>query len=176
MDEQKPATAEPGSAEPRAARGIRDQFWFQGLAIVALVGLVGLLVIRVGHRDVVQSWQLLATCPADAGTAPNTVTTRLDISDCATTPSHTVSGRGWPIVPFVLSPSAGLDPAITTVRSDDRTRTMRIEYKDQSAPSTSTTAGVVLAFVEVPPHDIPTAPFTIEGASGPVTVTSVPAG
>lgn len=52
---------------------------------------------------------------------------------------------------------------------------MRLEYKEQGTASSSTTAGVVLAFVEVPPNDIPTAPFTIQGASGPVTVTSAPA-
>lgn len=103
------------------------------------------------------------------------MTTTLDTADCATTPSHSTSGRGWPIVPFVLPASAGLDPSITTVRSDQKTRIMRLEYKEQGTASSSTTAGVVLAFVEVPPNDIPTAPFTIQGASGPVTVTSAPA-
>lgn len=176
MEEQEPTTAESASGAAPPAHGVRDQFWFQALVIVAIVAVIGLLVLRLGHRDVVQSWQLLATCPADAGTAPNTVTTRLDTSACATAPSHSVSGRGWPIVPFVLPAAAGLDPTITTVRSDAKTRTMRIEYKDQSASSTSTTDGVVLAFVEVPPDDIPTVPFAIEGASGPVTVTSAPVG
>lgn len=175
MDEQNPATPAAGAAPAApAAHGIRDRFWFQALAVVAILGVIGLLVVRLGHRDVVQNWQLLATCPADSGTAPNTVTTTLDTSDCGTTPSHSVSGRGWPIVPFVLPASAGLDPAITTVRSDQKTRTLRVEYKDAVSTSTSTTAGVVLAYIEVPPNDIPTAPFTIEGASGPVTVTSAP--
>ena len=58
------------------------------------------------------------------------------------------------------------------VRSDDRARTMRVEYKGDGAIAAG--AGVVLAFIEVSPGDLPPVPFTIEGASGPVTVTSAP--
>lgn len=155
---------------------MRDRFWFQALAVVVIVGGIVALVSRVGHRDVVQNWELLATCPAEAGTAPSTVSTRLDTSDCATTPSRSVSGRGWPIVPFVLPANAGLDPTITSVHSDDRNRTLRVEYRNEVTTAPTTADGVVLAFVEVPPDDIPQAPYTIQGASGPVTVTSAPSG
>lgn len=175
MDERNAkTTASSGAAGASTEAGIRDRFWFQALVVVVILGVVGLLVVRFGHRDVVQNWQLLATCPADAGTAPNTVTTTLDTSDCATTPSHSVSGRGWPIVPFVLPASAGLDPSITAVRSDDRTRTLRVDYTSEDAFPDDIAAGVVIAFVEVPPGDIPPAPYTIQGASGPVTVTTAP--
>jgi hypothetical protein len=175
MEEQNPPLDSPdGAARAGAADGVRDRFWFQAFAVLVIVGAIGLLVVRFGHRDVVQNWQLIATCPAEAGTAPNTVTTTLDTSDCATTPSRSVSGRGWPIVPFVLPATAGLDPSITAVHSDDNTRTLRVEYKDEGSMSSTTAAGVVLAFVEVPPSDIPPAPYVIEGASGPVTVTSSP--
>lgn len=173
-EQQNPLTDPQGSARTGATVGVRDRFWFQALAVLVVVAAVGVLVVRFGHRDVVQHWQLIATCPADAGTAPNTVSTTLDTSDCATTPSHSVSGRGWPIVPFVLPATAGLDPAITAVHSDDKSRTLWVEYKDEGVASTTTAAGVVLAFVEVPPGDIPPAPYVIEGAAGPVTVTSAP--
>lgn len=173
QDEQNPPTVVP-DGQPRGASGFRDRFWFQALAVLVVLVAIAVLVTRFGRRDVVQNWQLIATCPAAPGTAPNTVSTTLDTSDCATTPSHSVSGRGWPIVPFVLPGTAGLDPSITGVHSDDKTRTLRLEYKDGGSAVTSTTTDVVLAFVEVPPSDIPPAPYTIEGASGPVTVTSAP--
>jgi hypothetical protein len=175
-DDLNPSTIQPdGPALPTGTAGLRDRFWFQALAVLVILATIVLLVLRLGHREVVQDWQLIATCPAEAGTAPSTVSTTLDTSDCATTPSRSVSGRGWPIVPFVLPAAAGLDPAITAVRSDDRARTLRLEYKDAGSVAATTTAeGVVLAFVEVPPNDIPPAPYTIEGASGPVTVTSAP--
>jgi len=173
MDEQKPATPPlDGSAPTSGGPGARDRFWFQALAVVVIVVAIGALVVRFGHGDVVQDWQLIATCPAAEGTAPSTVSTTLDTSDCATNPSHSVSGRGWPIVPFVLPATAGLEPTITIVRSDDRARTMRVEYKGDGAIAAG--AGVVLAFIEVSPGDLPPVPFTIEGASGPVTVTSAP--
>lgn len=159
---------------PTTARrdGVRDRFWFQALVVVAIVAGIGLIATRSVHRDVVQNWQVLASCPAEAGTKPATVSTTLDTSDCATTPSHSVSGRGWPIVPFVLPASAGLDPAITKVLSDSKTRVLSVEYGTGTDTSPDTATGVVLVFIEVPPSDIPDVPYTIKGASGPVTVTT----
>jgi len=101
------------------------------------------------------------------------VTTTLDTSACGTTPRHSVSGRGWPIVPFVVSEAAGVDPAITTVHSDKTARTMSADY-DAPTATTASGQGVVLVFIEVPLDSLPSTPFTIEGASGPVTVSSVP--
>jgi hypothetical protein len=163
MAEQNPSTTAPRD-------GLRDRFWFQALVVVAIVAGIALIASRSSHRDVVQNWLVIAACPAEAGTAPNTVSTTLDTSDCATTPSHSVSGRGWPIVPFVLPASAGLDPAITNVHSDSKTRVLSVEYGSDAATDSGT--GVVIVFVEVPPSDIPEVPYTIKGASGAVTVTT----
>jgi hypothetical protein len=165
MEEQNPLTMERRD-------GIRDRFWFQALAVVAIVGVLVLVVARFAHHDVVQNWEVLATCPAETGTAPATVSTSLDTSDCATTPSHSVSGRGWPIVPFVLPASAGLDPTITKVLSDPKARTLRVEYGSEADASSVTSDGVVLVFIEIPAANLPDVPYTIEGASGPVTVTT----
>lgn len=170
--EQSATTAAPDGSSAVGRTGVRDRFWFQLLLVVLLVAGLVLAVTRFAHRDVVQGWQVLAACPADPGTAPATVTTTLDTSACATAPSHAVSGRGWPIVPFVLPADAGLDPSVTTVVSDRRTRTMRAEYQPATGPVADAGRGVVLVFVEVPAEDLPATPFTIEGASGPVTVTA----
>ena len=161
------------AVSPAPAHGVRDRFWFQALAVVLLLAVFGLIVVRVSHRDVVQNWEVLASCPAPAGTAPATVTTTLDTSACGTTPSHSVSGRGWPIVPFVVSDAAGVDPVITQVHSDKTARTMSVDY-DAPTATTASGQGVVLVFIEVPLDSLPSTPFAIEGASGPVTVTSVP--
>ena len=160
----------PPNAQPRAS--LRDRFWVQALVVVAIVAGIALVATRVGHREVVQNWLVLASCPADAGTKPATVSTTLDTSDCATTPSHSVSGRGWPIVPFVLPASAGLDPAITKVLSNSQTRVLSVEHGSGTDIGVDTATGVVLVFIEVPPSDIPAVPYTIQGASGPVTVTT----
>ena len=171
VDQQHPATV--ASARQTPARGIRDRFWFQALAVVGLLAVFGLVLVRVSHRDVVQNWEVLASCPAPAGTALSTVTTTLDTSACGTAPSHSVSGRGWPIVPFVVSDAAGVDPTITTVHSDKTARTMQVDYDAATATSAPGHA-VVLVFIEVPVDALPSTPFTVDGASGPVTVTSVP--
>jgi hypothetical protein len=158
---------------PTAQRGVRERFWFQALAVVVLLAAFGLILLRVSHRDVVQDWAVLASCPAPAGTAPATVSTTLDTSACATTPSHSVSGRGWPIVPFVVSDAGGVDPTITAVHSDKAARTMSVDY-DAPTAATAPGHGVVLVFVEVPFESLPATPFTIDGASGPVSVSSLP--
>lgn len=171
MDEQKPATPPLDGSAPTSDRpGARDRFWFQALAVVVIVVAIGVLVVRFGHGDVVQNWQLIATCPAEEGTAPSTVSTSLDTSDCATNPSHSVSGRGWPISSLSLPRRASSPPSPPSAPTTGPT--MRVEYKGDGA--TAAGAGVVLAFIEVSPSDLPPVPFTIEGASGPVTVTSAP--
>jgi len=173
VDEQPSATAAP--AGHATAPRLRDRFWYQALAVVVVLVVFGLIVARVSHHDVVQNWAALASCPAPAGTAPTTVTTTLDTSPCGTTPSHSVSGRGWPIVPFVVSDAAGVDPVITKVHSDKTARTMRVDYDAPTAATASASGqGVILVFVEVPLDSLPATPFTIDGASGPVTVSSVP--
>ncbi|MFN8157889.1 MAG: hypothetical protein U0R68_10750 [Candidatus Nanopelagicales bacterium] len=161
------------AASGTARTGVRDRFWFQALAVVVVLLVIGLVVTRFTRRDVVQNWQVLATCPAEPGTAPATVTLALDPVDCASTPGHTLPGRGWPIVPFVLPATVGLEPRITKVLSDPRTRVMRLEY--DATTSTEGVTGVVLVYVEMPESELPATPFTIEGASGAVTVSSVPA-
>jgi len=164
----------PDVAPGLRAAPVRDRTWFRVLAVLVLLGVFTVLYVRVVRHDVVATWEILATCPAEAGTAPATVTRILDTSACSTNPSRAVSGRGWPIVTFVLSSAAGLDPTITRVLSDDRSRTLRAEY---DAPTGSPSgSGVVLAFIELPERKLPDVPFTVEGASGPVTVTTVPAG
>lgn len=55
-DEEKPATpAHDGASPPAAAHGVRDRFWFQALAVAVIIGVIGLLAVRLGHRDVVQN-------------------------------------------------------------------------------------------------------------------------
>jgi hypothetical protein len=168
MEEQTPARVERRD-------GIRDRFWFQALAVVVIVGVLALVAIRLVHHDVVEDWLVLASCPAATGTAPATVSSSLDTSDCATAPTHSVSGRGWPIVPFVLPASAGLDPTITKVLSDPKVRTLSVEYDSQANATAGTGDGVVLVFIEIPAESVPGVTYTIEGASGPVTVTSATA-
>jgi hypothetical protein len=153
---------------------VRDRLWFQVLAVLALALVIGLVIAWRGHHDVVADWRVLGTCTAAPGTAPDTVSTTLDMSACAA-PGRSLSSRGWPIVAFVLDGSAGLDPRITAVLSDPAARTMRVEY-DAATSATGAGGDVVLAYIEVPPESLPSTPFTIEGASGPVTVHSVTTG
>ena len=158
-----------------ASSPVRERFWFQGVVVVVALAAFALLATRFVHRDVVSGWQVVATCPAGPAATSGVVRTTLDTSACATPPTDPGTGRGWPIVPVVLPAAAGLDPAITTVSSDTRTRTFRVDYAAPSA-SVPNAGGTVIVFVEVPPAALPATPFTVQGASGPVTVTSVQTG
>lgn len=164
-------------AAGRAATPLRERFWFQAVVVVLALAAFAVVATRLVHRDVVSGWNVLATCPAAAQASSTliTVSTAPDTSQCAVPPTSTAHGRGWPVVPVVLPAAAGLDPSITKVSSDTRTRTVHVEY---AVPSTAagSTGGTVVAFVEVPPTALPDVPFTVEGANGPVTVSSVVSG
>jgi len=153
---------------------LRERFWFQSLVVVLAVVAFVAVVAHVVRGDVVAGWQVVATCPAAAGASPAVVTTSVDASACAAAPTRRATSHGWPVVPVALPASAGLDPRITRVLSDRQARTFRLEYAVASSAS-EPSGGTVLVFVEVPPGSVPDAPFTIEGSTGPVTVTIVPA-
>jgi hypothetical protein len=154
---------------------LRDRFWFQALVVVAALALFALVAARLVHRDVVAAWAVVASCPAGPVASSIEVGTVLDTAGCATAPTSTGPTRGWPILPVVLPAAAGLEPEITAVSSDPRTRTVHVDYAAPSAAASSV-GGTVLVFVEVPPTALPGTPFTLEGATGPVTVTAVRTG
>jgi len=165
-------------ATPPAERphDFRDSSWFR-IAVVAAVMVLGAVVVtRFLKHDVVTNWKLLATCPAAAEATAVPVSTTLDTQACSSAPVDPHDGRGWPIVAFVLPADVGLSPSITTVHSDKSSRRMWLDYV-APAPGDGRGGGktVVLAFIEVPSDTLPETPFTVDGATGPVTVTTVPA-
>ncbi|HET7902668.1 MAG TPA: hypothetical protein VFL59_15905 [Candidatus Nanopelagicales bacterium] len=143
----------------RVRTDVRDRPWFTALVVGALIVGFGVLVVRVVHRDVVQGWTLLATCSAPAGAVPAAVSTSLDASVCDTDPRTSGDARGWPVVAAVLPGSAGDAPAVTRVRTDSSGRTVTLEYRAGGAP----VEGEVVAFVELPPGDVPPTPVTVTG-------------
>jgi hypothetical protein len=156
-------------------RGFRDSAWFRIAIVVTVVILGGVVVTRFLKHDVVSNWKLLATCPAASDAAAVPVSTTLDTQSCSSAPLDPHEGRGWPIVAFVLPADVGLDPSITAVHSDKADRRMWLDYVAPAPGDGRNSGRTVLAFVEVPSNSLPDVPFTVDGASGPVTVSAVPA-
>jgi len=152
--------------------GARGPGLWRGAGILVLVVLLVAGVARFMRQDVVNGWRLLASCTASADARPQTVSTTLTTAACAAAPTRRDVGRGWPVVAFVLPSSAGTQPSIRAVRSDAGSRTMWLEYDVRGDGRAG--SDVVLAFVEVPPTELPPLPFTVRGATGLVTVATVP--
>jgi len=74
-----------------------------------------------------------------------------------------------------LPADVGLDPSITTVHSDKANGRMWLDYVAPAPGDGRNSGQTLLAFVEVPSGSLPDVPFTVDGATGPVTVTAVPA-
>ena len=156
-------------------RDFRDSAWFR-IAIVAAVVILGAVVVtRFLKHDVVSNWKMLATCPAASDASAVPVSTTLDTQSCSSAPLDPHDGRGWPIVAFVLPADVGLDPSITTVHSDKANGRMWLDYVAPAPGDGRNSGQTLLAFVEVPSGSLPDVPFTVDGATGPVTVTAVPA-
>lgn len=146
-------------------------FW-RGAGILVVVVLLVAGIARFMRQDVVTGWRMLASCTAAQDVHIQTVTTSLTTDACTGTPTRRDVGRGWPVVAFALPSSAGTKPTIRAVRSDAGSRTMWLEYDVRGDGRAG--SDVVLAFVEVPPTQLPPLPFTVRGATGLVTVATVP--
>ena len=156
--------------------GVRRPGRFRVALALLLVLLLGLVVVRFLRHDVVTSWKLLATCPSTADALRDAGVEHADTVACTTPPTGSLPGRGWPIVAFALPADVGLDPSINAVHSDRPGGVMWVDY-DAAPPGDGKGRGdTVLAFIEVPPAALPDVPFTVRGAAGPVTVSTVPAG
>ena len=163
--------AAPPAQRPR---DVRDSDWFQAVMLVVLIGGFVLLVGHFLRHDVVTNWKLLATCPSTSDAATVPVATSVNTHSCTSAPLDPLDGRGWPIVAFVLPADVGLTPSITKVHSDESSSSMWLDY-DAAPPGDGQNSGeTVLAFVEVPSDALPDVPFTVRGATGSVTVTTVP--
>lgn len=145
---------------------------WRGAGILVLVVLLVAGVARFMRQDVVSSWRLLASCTASADTRVQAVSTSLSTRACSSPVARTDVARGWPVVTFVLPSSAGARPTIRAVRSDSGARSMWVEYDVRGDGRAG--AEVVLAFVEVPPNELPPLPFTVRGATGLLTVETIP--
>ena len=159
------AVPSPGDAQPG---------WIRVVLIVAVVVAFVLVVARFVKKDVVNDWKVLASCSTVTDVGADRLSLTLDMSACLTEPTDPGVPRGWPIVTFVLPPEVGPDPTITGVRSDDSQRTMSIAYEGAARPEGTQTGGHVLVFVEVPPGEVPTVPFTVIDTAGSTSVTAVP--
>ena len=159
------AVPPPGDAQPG---------WIRIVLIVAVVVALVLVVARFAKKDVVTNWEVLASCSTVTDVGADRVSLTLDMSACLTEPTDPGIPRGWPIVTFVLPPELGPEPTITGIRSDGTQRTMSIAYDGAPRSEGTQTGGHVLVFVEVPPGEVPPAPFTVLDAAGSTTVTAVP--
>jgi len=168
------ADSTDAAAPAQRPRDVRDSDWFQ---VVMLVVLIGGFVLLVGHflrHDVVTNWKLLATCPSTADATPVPVATTVNTQSCTSDPLDPIDGRGWPIVAFVLPTDVGLTPSITTVHSDKSSHRMLLDYTAAAPGDGRNSSETVLAFIEVPSDALPDVPFTVQGATGSITVTTVP--
>lgn len=159
-------------APPEVHRDLRDSIWFRAGVVVVIVAALALLATRALHRDVVNGWEVLATCPAASDAAAPAVSSSVDAAACRQAPVEILDARGWPVLAVTLPASAGTDPTITRVRSDKAARTVKVEYDAGGSRSDAD----ALVFIEVPRSSLPDVPFSVEGAHGPVVVTSVPSG
>ena len=159
------AVPSPGDAQPG---------WIRIVVVVAVVVALVLVVARFVKKDVVTNWEVLASCSIVTDVGLVRVSATLDMSACLTEPIDPGIPRDWPIVTFVLPPEVGADPTITGITSDDTKRTMSIAYDGAPRSEGTQTGGHVLVFVEVPPGEVPPAPFTVLDAAGSTTVTAVP--
>jgi hypothetical protein len=141
----------------RASRDLRDRSWFPAVAALAILLVLGVLIARVVRHGVVTDWKLLATCAAPAGAVPAAVSDAVDASPCSGPVTTVDDGRGWPVVAAVLPPSAGSSPEVTRVRSDDRARTITLDYR----PSATAASQSVVVYVEVPPSTVPGSPVSV---------------
>ena len=148
--------------------------WIRIAVVVALVVALVVVIARYVKKDVVTHWKVLASCATAADVGANRVSTTLDTSACSRQTVEPAAARGWPIVTFVLPAQAGIDPTITGVRSDDKTRAVTILYNGSSESADTGAAGQVLVFVEVPPDSLPRIPFVIIDGAGTTTVTQLP--
>lgn len=161
-----------GTEAVEPPRGMLDKPWVRGLIGLVLLVLFVAALARFMRQDVVSSWSVLATCPSTTSAEPTPVSTRVVADSCAIAPIDPATGRGWPVVAFVLPVGAG---EITSVHADADARTMWVDYQ-LPAEAARATDQVVIAFVEVPPGSLPPVPFAVRGATGLIDVAAVPTG
>jgi hypothetical protein len=148
--------------------------WIQVVAVVAVVVVFGFVVVRFVKKDAVSHWEVVAACATSTAVPAARVSTSVDTSICTGPPPEVGQLRGWPIVTFVLPVGAGLDPRITRVTADDKSRTVTIGYDTASTSADVSPGERVLVFIEVPPDSLPATPFDLTDAAGTTTVESVP--
>ena len=150
------------------------------MLVVLVVGFVVVYGRFHDGRRVIDA-PVLGTCTADADASLPAVTADLDTSACTGEPTvlRAARGAGWSVVTVALPSTLGLDPRINGVYVDGDARTVSLDYDnpvDESRREGAGSSTSTLVFVEIETSKLPAVPFTVEGATGPVTVTAAPGG
>lgn len=171
-----PPASAPGSSAPTTSSA---RVWPR--VVVGAMLVLGFVVVYTHFHDSrrLLDTRVLATCSGTPAATGSPVSADLDTSWCTGPVDSRVAarGEGWSVVTFVLPDSLGLDPRVGAVYVDQGARTVTLDYDvpvDESRRDAAGTATSTLVFVEVETDKLPEVPFTVDGDTGPVTVTAVP--